>query len=77
MDLLDRLLRQELFNEVRLKMLEYIDGVETGSRYYTFNTLNVDINKTLGFVTIEDELSVDSGSTISIALDGFRKHLVT
>lgn len=75
MDLLDRLLRQELPKELGLKMLEYIDGPETGSRYYTLNTLNVNIIKTSGFVTIEDELSVDSESTVSISLDRFRKHL--
>jgi len=70
---LDEFLTGELNDFIRTQLLATIEQLQTGQRYFTYNTFNVLLDVESGTATVEDELDVDRQSTV--ALDDFRKLL--
>jgi hypothetical protein len=55
---------------IRSELLEAIEELETGQRYFTYNALNVLLDADASTATIEDEFDVARQSTVR--LDEFR-----
>jgi hypothetical protein len=58
---------------VRSELLGAIDELDTGQRYFTFNTFNVLLDADARLATVEDELDVERAE--SVALDAFAEVL--
>lgn len=63
--LVDRFFAEEFNDHVRGVVEEAAAG-EAGTRYLTFNVLNVTIDLERGLVTVEDELDASAECTVSL-----------
>lgn len=58
---------------VRSELISAIDELDTGQRYFTYNTFNVLLDADSQVATVEDELDVDRSE--SVALEAFAELL--
>lgn len=70
---IDEFLTGELNDFIRAQLLTAIEQLQTGRRYFTYNTFNVLLDAEADTATIEDELDVDRQNTL--VLEEFRKLL--
>jgi hypothetical protein len=70
---LDEFLASELNDFIRAQLHTAIEQLQTGRRYFTYNTFNVLLDAEADTATIEDELDVDRQS--EVALEEFRSLL--
>ncbi len=60
-------LNHEVDDFVRAELLSAIGQLDTGQRYFTYNTFNVLLNGDTQLATVEDELDVDRSDTVALA----------
>lgn len=64
--LLDQFLTGEVDDFVRSELLEAIEQLQDGQRYFTYNAINVLLDGVTRTATIDDELDVSRTSTLEL-----------
>jgi hypothetical protein len=70
---IERFFEVEVDEHMRRVLVEELRSRTTGSRYFTFNIFNVQMDFDDGMATIEDEL--DAANPASLPLDEFHRRL--
>lgn len=59
-------IKHEADGFVRSELLSAIDQLDTGQRYFTYNTFNVLLDADTQLATVEDELDVERSETVAL-----------
>ncbi|HEY3553082.1 MAG TPA: hypothetical protein VGK66_05275 [Solirubrobacterales bacterium] len=57
----------EADDSVRAQLLDAIDQLAAGRRYFTYNTFNIQLDADTQLATVEDELDVERSETVGLA----------
>jgi hypothetical protein len=63
---LDEFLAYELDGNIRSELLEVINQMATGQRYFTYNAFNVLLDADASTATVEDELDANRQSVVGL-----------